>query len=413
VTDIEAWEWLIFSAFFVPLFEVTLALVGCAWGEFGYRGNPSKFEFLVIQITTVGKEPELVQRAIDSIRGYGLTIPYVLWVCIEPEMYTGYTDIDRLIVVPKEFTCNPVDKARALEYTRRLRVELGWDRKDVKVMFVDDDTLPSKRYIEKGFAADYDVCQGITIPSRWYAIGNWQHFLMSHLDDPRVRNCIVYCSITQGLFRKPLYVHGEGLTVTGWCESRVTWDFHIVGSDDLVFGTNAATMGMQWGFFNAAIQLVSPWTLKEHLTQRWRWTWGNIDAIRNREVMPRWAAWNVSIKYLQGYVSTAASLVGIFMIFIGAVEVHGWELVLFLTSFGCWIFSYGFCGWLSSGGAPNRALRPKAWRYWGFRVWQAFAATLMTPITAFAPMFIITYSVFRGRPKRFVMIKKHNAFTDR
>lgn len=405
----DPWLILLFVSFLLPLLEAVLILIGTIYAELRYKKAPEKFSLMIIQITTVGREPELVQRAVDTIRSYNLKMPYEIWVVLEPDMFTDYQNVDHVIVTPADFVCNPVDKARALEYSRRVRVERGLNREDVKIVFMDDDSLPSKKYLESAFAGDYDICQGITIPNRWYAIGGWQHFLLSHLDDPRSRNCLIYCSTTQGILGKPIYVHGEGLTITGKCEDIIKWDFHIVGSDDLVFGTNAAHQGLRWGYHNRAIQIVSPWTFQEHLTQRWRWTWGNIDAIRNRKVMPLNYSAAVLFKYLIGYITTFGSFTGIALLATGAVELPRTVQIIFIASFALWLITYAIPGFISSGGQPNRQLRPNPIKYWGFKIVQTILAVLMIPMSAFAPMLVITYCVLRGRPERFVVIAKSNA----
>lgn len=402
------WEWLVLAFFLTPMAECALALIGSAYAVLGYAEAPGRYTKLVIQITTVGREPRLVQRTIDSLHSYGLTMSYEIWVVIEPGMFVDYTGADEVIVVPEDFQCRPVDKARALEYSRRQRQARGLNTADVKILLVDDDTLPSSRYVDLAFNGDYDICQGVTVPSRWYAVGGWKHFLLSHFDDIRTRNCLIYCSCMQGIAQFPLYVHGEGLCMTGLTEEIVTWDRPIVASDDLVFGSNAAAMGLSWGYFQAPIQLVSPWTFREALNQRWRWTWGNIDAIASRDILPAPAAWLKAAKYLLGFISVPMSALGAILLFTGAITAPPVAHQVFHVSLGCWFFSYGFAGWVNAGGQPNRELRPSAVRFWSFRVVQALIATLMTPITALTPIVVITYSVVRGRPSRFIMIKKSN-----
>ncbi|MFJ5963025.1 glycosyltransferase family 2 protein [Pseudarthrobacter oxydans] len=411
VLNILQWTLLVF--FMIPLIEIALGLLGAAWAHFGYLKAPGKFTDLVIQITSVGEEPDLVQRTINKIRSYELQMHHQIWVVIEPGHYVDYENADEVIVVPRTFKCKPIDKARALEYTRLLRAKEGLNRPDVKILFVDDDTLPSKRYVELAFDGDYDLCQGITVPSRWYAVGGWKHFLLSHLDNIRTRNCLIYCSCTQGITQKPLFVHGEGLCITGKTEEIVTWDRPIVASDDLVFGTNAAHQGMTWGYFHAAIQLVSPWSFKENLNQRWRWTWGNFDAIGNREIMPKGAAVFKGLKYALGFASVIASTTGAFLLLMGIAKVPPQAHVVFWMSLIAWFTSYGVTGWINSGGEPNRDLRQNPLRYWGFRAAQTLLATILTPVTALTPILVISYSVFRGRPKKFIMIKKSNKVMER
>jgi hypothetical protein len=402
-------QWFLLASFLIPVIESVVALAGAAWAKFGYVERPEKFRHLILQITTVGREPELVQRTVDKLRSYALPMPHEIWIVIEPEMFTDYRDADEVIVVPESFTCRPVDKARALEYARLIRRDRGLNRADIKLLLIDDDTLPSANYVIKAFNGDYDVCQGITVPNRWYAVGGWRHFLLSHLDDIRTRNCLVYCSCTQGLTQYPLYVHGEGLCMTGRTEEIVTWDFPIVGSDDLVFGTNAACKGLSWGYFHGAIQLVSPWSFREKLSQMRRWTWGNFDAIGNRQVMPWTAAAFKAAKYVFGFGAVIASTAGVVLLLSGLTRVPEQASMVFIFSIVLWFGSYGVAGWINAGGEPNQELRPDPLRFWLFRITQSVVAALLTPLTALTPIVLIIYCTVAGRPNRFIMIKKSNS----
>lgn len=408
-------QWVLLFFFMIPLLELVMMAFGALWAQIGYAKAPvGTFTKLIIQVTTVGKEHKLVQRTIDKIRSYGLTMDYEIWVAIEPGFHTDYTDVDKVIVVPADFVCPPIHKARALAYAQRIRAMLGLNRKDVKLLLVDDDTLPSERYINMAFNGDYDICQGITVPNRWFGTGGFKRFLLCHLDNIRTRNCLIYCSCTQGVTQKPLFVHGEGLCMTGWVEQAVSWDRPIVASDDLVFGTNATHEGLSFGYFHAAIQLVSPHSWRENLNQRWRWTWGNFDAILNREIMPLGAAIFKGFKYVLGFISVPASLTGSILLLNGVAKVPPQAHMVFWISMGAWFFGYGLSGWINSGGEPNRERLGTGLKFWSNRVFQTLAATVLTPLTAMTPIVVITYSVCRGRPKNengedeFVMVEKLN-----
>ena len=236
-------QWVLLFFFVTPLVELVMMMFGALWAQIGYAEAPGKYKHLIIQITTVGKEHQLVQRTVDKIRSYGLKMSYEIWVAIEPGQYIEYVDVDNLVVVPAAFECSPVHKARALEYTKRLRVKLGLNRSDVKLLLADDDTLPSERYINMAFNGDYDICQGITVPNRWFGTGSFKRFILCHLDNIRTRNCLIYCSCTQGVTQKPLFVHGEGLCMTGWTEAAISWDRPIVASDDLCSAPTRRTTG--------------------------------------------------------------------------------------------------------------------------------------------------------------------------
>ena len=443
-TPLLVLQWVLLAFFLIPCVEVAMMVLGAVWAHFLYAQAPGKFRHLIIQVTTVGREPELVQRTVDKIRSYDLPMSYEIWIAVEPDMYVDYVDVDRIIVVPANFKCRAIDKARALEYTRRLRCQgLAARRLDpaaVKLLLVDDDTLPSRKYILKAFNGNYDVCQGPTVPNRWYGTGGIRHFILSHLDNIRTRNCLIYCSCTQGVTQKPLFVHGEGLCITCRAESIVTWDKPIVASDDLVFGTTAAYLGLSWGYFQGgAIQLVSPWSFRENLKQRRRWTWGNFDAIGSRQIMPRGAAIFKGFKYCLGFISIICSTTGAVLLRLGDAKVPPQAHYVFWCSLTLWFASYGLTGWINSGGEPNRErlgprtlyrsdygsaltwgwanacnlLRVTRVNFWCNRVFQTFCAVILTPLTALSPILIIAFSVLKGRPRRFEMITKSNAAMNR
>ncbi|MGI9124190.1 MAG: hypothetical protein ACR2JM_05500, partial [Mycobacterium sp.] len=163
------------------------------------------------------------------------------------------------------------------------------------------------------------------------------------------------------------------------------------------------------GYFNAAIQLVSPWTFREKLSQMRRWTWGNFDAILNREVMPRSAAVFKAAKYVFGFGAVIASTSGVVLLASGLTRVPAQAHAVFLFSIALWFGSYGVAGWINAGGEPNREMRPNPWHFWGFRAGQSLLAALLTPLSALTPIGLIIYCTLRGRPDRFIMIKKSNS----
>ncbi|TDD96460.1 glycosyltransferase family 2 protein [Actinomadura rubrisoli] len=405
-------QWACLPFFLIPLVEFYLMGVGHLYARQCYEMAPDKFRHLVIQITTVGREPDLVRETIAAIRGYALAAPHEIWVVLEPGHDDRYPLADRVITVPEDFTCKAIDKARALEFARLERAACGLNSYDTKILLIDDDTLPTKAYICAAYAGDYDLCQGVTVVNRHYASRPWKHFLLSHLDNIRTRNCLIYCSCTQGITGKPLFVHGEGLCVTGLVEDKITWDHPIVASDDLVFGTNAAYAGFSWGYFHEHIQLVSPWGFKDAWRQRKRWTWGNFTAIRRRDILPLSVAVPKAAKYAMGLVSVFASGAGALCVALGITKVPPQVHAVFWTSLVAWFASYGLMGWINSGGDANRrrfarpaGKRPDA-RFNAFRALQVVVAMLLCVPTAVIPAFVIIGSVLTGKPKRFVTIAK-------
>jgi hypothetical protein len=60
-------------------------------------------------------------------------------VVAEPDHQNHYPFADQGVVVPAHFRAKSEKKARALEYSRRVRELLSLDRTDVKIIFNDDD----------------------------------------------------------------------------------------------------------------------------------------------------------------------------------------------------------------------------------------------------------------------------------
>src|SRR6266566_4736832 len=301
------------GAWLVPLIELVMLAVGQIWHQTRFESAPWKFSRLLIQITTTGREEKRVNEIIAEIRSYRLSMPYQIWVVNEPGRSDRYPRADRVLTVPEFFTARSRYKARALEYSRRERRRLGLNGPDTKILFVDDDTSITAAYIERAFAADYDICQGITAPRVHYGAFPFQHFWLSHFDDLRTKGCLIYCAFFQGFVGKPLHVHGEGLCVTGATEDSVTWNYPVIASEDLTFGQNAAYMGFKWGFFYEYVLLTSPWCWKDFKKQRKRWLWGNIRAISCRDVMPLAPAIMLAAKYISGCLLTVLSIIALIL----------------------------------------------------------------------------------------------------
>ena len=236
----------------MPLVELGLLVTGQISFRLRFRqAPPGTFRQLIIQITTAGREQDRVNEIVKQIRSYELSMPYRIWVVTEPGYPNYYPYADRVLVVPGNFSARSQRKARALEYSHRLRRHEGLSRPDVKIIFNDDDVTLTKGYIERAFVADYDICEGVVTPRTHYAVWPLSHFIASHADDIRTHACLVYCSVFQGILGRPLHVHGEGMVITGEAEDIVTWDWPVIASEDLVFGQRAASKDLNGdGFTN-------------------------------------------------------------------------------------------------------------------------------------------------------------------
>ncbi len=398
----------ILTAFLRPFIEAALVVVGEWWFHAGFRTHHGKYDKLLIQITTVGREQARVTEIIRRIRAYKLPMWHEIWVVIEPGHNEVYPGADRVLVVPAGFTCKAVAKARALEYSRLIRVSEGYaaDAK-LKLLCLDDDVEPTRAYITTGFAGDYDLCQGVTAPRIHYGNHNLKHFFLSHMDDMRFLACLVWCSFTQGVIKRPVYAHGEGLFVTMRAEQKVTWDYPIFASEDLVFGQNASAKGLSWGWFHEYIELTSPWTAHDFLRQRRRWLWGNIHAVIAKGVLPVWGRVFVVTKYLLGFGTFFASAAGIGLVLTHTVQVSNLMYALCWGAFTSWVFSFAVSGWVNSGRRSEDDHRGSA-RFFAHRLWQSLMAVLLavTLITPAWTTLVLLVALVQGNPRGFHVIAK-------
>jgi hypothetical protein len=389
----------IYAVWLVPLAELVLLAAGQLNYRLRFRRDPGKFRLLIIQVTTTGREQGRVNEIIAHIRAYRLRMPHQVWVVTEPGQGDTYPQADRVIVVPAWFTARCERKARALEYSRQLRETEGLDQREVKILFTDDDVLPTRDYIKTGFAADYDVCQGITAPATEYGTRPFGHVITSHVDDVRVRQCLIYCSVFQGLLGKPLYVHGEGLTVTGECERIVTWDYPVFASEDLTFGQNAAKKGLRWGWFHEHVELTSPWTLRDFFIQRERWLWGNIHAITHRDVLPGTRALAVALNYIVDSVIFLMSTTGIVLRLAGQLSPSSPAYEASKFALLTWLVVFFWTGWIGASGS-------QAGNNDDSRLLNGLMAVVLSPLSCLITTAGLIYPLIAGNPRTFNVIPK-------
>ena len=391
-------RWMVYAAWMVPIAE--LAMLTCGQLAYRYRfreAAPCTFTKLIIQITTTGREYAKVSEIIADIRACNIKADYQVWVVTEPGQPCAYQLADRVLVVPEAFTARSRSKARALEYSRRVRDAEGLARPDVKILFSDDDVTLTEAYINRAFAADYDVCEGAVVPRTGYGAGPAGHFLASHADDIRTHSCLVYCSVFQGILGRPIHVHGEGLVVTGAAERLVTWDWPVLASEDLVFGQRAASAGLTWGWFHEYAEITSPWSLRDFLIQRRRWLWGDIHAITRRDVLPLGPATLILGKYVVGVIALMASAAGLYLRATGGIPPSAGALDYAKLSIVAWVGVFFACGWIGAATAGQTS---------DARLLAGVEAVMMMPVSLILTFAAIVIPLGQGNPRSFEVITK-------
>jgi hypothetical protein len=382
---------LILVLWLYPLLEFAWMVIGLSrarWGSHHHRGSGATEA--IIQITTVGNY-ETVNEIIKAVREYNLPFPYKFWVVVEPGVDNHYVDADEVIVVPEDFECFAAYKARAQEYSRRLRQLRGLDRHDVKIVMLDDDSLPTAKYFVDVYEADYDVCEGVLTPRRGYG-----RFL-THCDDLRTFSCLVVCSFWQG-FGHPIWIHGEGLCLRGSAEAKVTWNFPVIASEDLTVGQNAVERELKWGFVWEYVQLTSPWTWSDFIKQRRRWIWGNIYALRHG-LLPPFASGVIALRWVMGAITEVLVTAALVLVPLRIWQPSAGLFWVLLASLVAWLGTFVGACWIGS-----KDEGASVWK----RIGNTIVGTLLAPVTSFLTFYVLILSIAKGDPKSFEVIAKSN-----
>jgi hypothetical protein len=254
---------------------------------------------------------------------------------------------------------------------------------------LDDDSIPTRQYLVEVVGADYDVCEGVVAPRTGYG-----RFL-SHVDDLRTLACLTECACWQG-FGHPMWVHGEGLTLRGSAESVVTWDYPVIASEDLTVGHNAVDRGLTFGFVYAVVEVTSPWTWHDFVTQRRRWVWGNVVALRSG-LLPPLATARVGIRWIVGVLvqvlATVAVVTAPWSTTAIGPDLQPW-LWLSLSAF---VLTFALACWVGSGTTSAT---------WGWRLRATIIGTVLAPVSSLVTSYVLLLSVLRGAPTTFDVIAK-------
>ena len=380
-------EYVIAASVFVWLpFYFNIVLLGWGlWLSSRLERDPSKLrndpKRFIIQICTSGKAPRSVNAILDSIRSFALPFPYETWVVIEDYDKNEYAS-DRIVRVPPDFvTPNRTGaKARALEYARRVRIEDGIEDETTKLLFLDDDSFPERRYVEYAYHTPVEVAHGYVRTDREYGT----NILTSVADNFRVSDCIATCP-TFATMWKPKLVHGEGLVAKANVEREITWDHGGAASwgEDLMFGTKASHR-FTYGFIPYSVLIASPFSIGDLYKQRRRWLWGSLKSL---PLLSRSEQSFVVARLYCGFMAVPSIALSLYAAIVGA----RWPLPLQIA-FSCG--TVAFVGYYALGAWLNTH-RPK-------KVFQTMVLFVPAAILE-APVLI--FSLLR-RPKTFEVIRK-------
>lgn len=318
-------SWLIFIPYWIMLI---LGIIRISKKKSSEKNDPRLF---VIQITTSGANPKSVSNIINEINRYKLDFEYDIWVVAEEHDSYNYPASMTLHVPLKYRTQNNSKyKSRALCYAREYREKKGLTGSDVKIMFLDDDSLPTREYIQAAYHSNYDIAQGIILPRRDFGVS----LLSSIQDSIRTSDCIAFCSYFNSIGDARI-IHGEGLIARANVEKAIGWDYGDCLAEDLVFGRRA-TREFRFGFLNEFITIAPPKSIKDFFKQRRRWFWGQVSAFR---LVDRSQKIFILVRYL-------TAILGVFSYFfilidqIITLEFSSGVRIIFMANTMGWMFYY-------------------------------------------------------------------------
>jgi len=344
------------------------------------RGIPRNGSHLIIQITTIGNST--VNEIIQRVKGYHLPIPMVFWVVNEPSDSVSYPGADLVLTVPQSFRSKARCKARAMEYARKYRMAGVRDGRltDYLMLFLDDDSIPSKEFIEDCWRGEFDILEGMISPTNNYGT------LISYLDRIRTNACLTNCALFQGI-SKPVWVHGEAMCISQAVDAQVSWDYPLFASEDLVYGQTAVKLGFRMRHTYSRVNITSPLSVKDFVTQRRRWLWGNIHAIS--AILPFAVGAKVLFFWIFNGLVFVGSMSVVLLETLGLVQLTPSVLLLGQVSLAAWLIVWAVTGYL---------VRPSK------------KSNLATTVLAYASVIflhvVLTVSLMKGPIHNFDVIEK-------
>lgn len=215
------------------------------------------------RVVTVGDAPDVVQRTVDSLPD-DLGSVYV--VSEKPLAVDGA----EVRVVDEAFTCEAIDKGRALEWARRT---LPTDEEFV--LFLDEDTIVQ----EFAGLPDADIVQFAEKPLPDGSLAAWLTEIF------RVGNGIERAGFGKHVpllgRLPPIYAWGGGVAVRKSTEDAVTWERETI-VEDSAFMREALAAGHSYAVRMTRFRNRAPPSIRKMVSQRRRWGSGRLRDAKRR-----------------------------------------------------------------------------------------------------------------------------------
>jgi len=340
---------LVLVAWLTPILYFSLLLVGMVFNRRRshtlVNNTPRKIEKIIFQIPTIGNY-ETTNRAIRIVKSYDLPVKVEAWVIVEEDdKFKDRYEADKIVVVPKDFECEDLFKARALEYARRLRkkmVENGELSRNYIVIQSDDDSYPSKEFVLECLRSNADIIVGSITPRPISVLG-------TIIDYERCMACNTFCNFFTNI-SKPIWGHGEGMCISSDVDLNVSYDVSdisyrkdvkLLSSEDLFYLHKAVAKGYTRIFNSEKRVFISPpLSLRDAIKQRRRWFWGHIRILKFK-LLPLQSRIRILFGWILGFYAYLFSTLGIPLHYLGIIQIPEDLIPLTWATLILWLVTRG------------------------------------------------------------------------
>ena len=386
--------WVTFVAWISPTFYLFFVSFGELFAytrkrKLTIKDPNQKPELIIFQIPTIGNY-QTVNQLIKSVKNYYLPVNIEYWVIVEEydENKEKY-ECDRLVVVPKNFECSALYKARALEYARRLRIQMlkqGKIPSNYKIAQCDDDSLPSRTFMKEALTVDADMMVGNISPR---PIG----LLSTIIDYERCIGCVFFCNFFTNI-SKPVWGHGEGVIINSNVDQNISYTIEgdevtstLFLAEDMIHMHKTARKYPRIYNSRKPVYITPPQSLGDALKQRRRWTWGHI-CILQHDHLPLSNRIRIGIAEFFGVWVYIVAMLGVPLHHLGLITVPTNLYPILWINFLIWLGLRGYSVGVLMGTK------------------HAVFAMLTSYITVTMNFLIQVTGILQGEPAKFEVIKK-------
>jgi hypothetical protein len=350
-----------------------------------------KIDKIIFQIPTVGNFRS-VNKAFEAVRGYNLPVPVETWVVVEEwDTHKDEYVCDKVVVVPKDFECEDLYKARALEFARRLRVKMVTDGElssNYILLQGDDDAVPSIGFVKEGLTVAADISIGTITPK---VGGVWSTII----DYERCVACGIFCNFFTNL-GQPLWAHGEGTVMSSKVDQNVSYDISsfvknpkekLISSEDAFYFHKASAMGFDIYNSEERVFILPPLSMSDAVKQRRRWFWGQWTLL-SRKMLPLGNRLRLGVLGFSGLWLYFIGMLGVPLSLLGVITLSTPIFSVMLASLLIWLGMRAYIIGTAMG-----------WK-------QGIIGALLSYVTVTLNTFVHLIGLLKGDPHNFEVIRK-------